>query len=409
MHLLPLTDERYPPLLRTIHDPPVLLYVRGELPPAEALAVVGSRRASEAGGRFTLGVCAELASRGITIVSGLARGIDTAAHLGALEGGGPTIGVLGCGIDRIYPPENARLFHRLLERGAILSEYPPGTPPLPGHFPGRNRIISGLSRGVLVVEAAAGSGSLITVEFALEQGREVFAVPGPVNSPVSSGVHQLLKEGAHLVTGAADILTVLWPQAPRRQDRKEEEDFAASLDGNARRLYQHLGNEPVHIDHLVRKSGLTPMEVSVILLHLELQGGLRTPSRHALCSPQAELNVSTGDLLRDRVLAIVTLIAQLVMEEREPLSEEDLVGTLLAVGFVAEEIDAAFSWMERLALQSAEQSAANLSLPTNRVFSAEETRALSSDARGFLLRLRAMGVLDDEAHEEVVERALAVG
>lgn len=272
--IIPFGDVAYPALLRTIPDPPALLYVRGELPRADALAVVGSRGASEAGRRITFDICTELAARDVIIVSGLARGIDSAAHMGALEGGGITLGVLGCGIDRIYPPENARLFHQMLEHGAILSEYPPGTPPLAGHFPGRNRIISGISRGVLVVEAAEKSGSLISAEFALEQGREVFAVPGSVTSPISSGVNQLLKDGAHLVTGAADILSVLWPQSPRRLVRQQEESFAASLSGNDRQLYKQLTDEPQHIDHLARKSGLTPMEVSAILLHLELQGGV---------------------------------------------------------------------------------------------------------------------------------------
>ena len=274
--ILVIGDAHYPQLLRAIPDPPVLLYVRGELPAADALAVVGSRHASEAGRRLTADICAELAARDIVIVSGLARGIDSAAHDGALAGGGITVGVLGCGIDRVYPPENARLFQRLLERGAILSEYPPGVPPLAGHFPGRNRIISGISRGVLVVEAAVGSGSLISADFALEQGREVFAVPGPVASPISCGVNQLLKDGAHLVTGVDDILTVLWPQVPRRQVRQEEENFAAALAGNDLQLYKLLADEPLHIDHLARKSGLTPMEVSAILLHLELQGGVET-------------------------------------------------------------------------------------------------------------------------------------
>ncbi len=263
----------YPKLLRTIHDPPALLYVRGNLPAGEALAVVGARRASPAGRRLTAEICAELAGGGITIVSGLARGIDTAAHQGALDGEGDTVAVLGCGIDRIYPPENSRLFHQIEERGAVISEYPPGTAPLAGHFPGRNRIISGLCRGTLIVEAAAGSGSLITVDFALEQGREVFAVPGPVHAATGQGVNQLLKDGAHLVTEARDITEVLWPQAPSRKARQKQESMAASLSGNALVVYRELGNEPLHVDDLVRKSGLTPMEVSAILLNLELTGG----------------------------------------------------------------------------------------------------------------------------------------
>jgi DNA processing protein len=274
--LVVLTDSAYPPLLRAIHDPPAILYVMGTLPGPEALAVVGSRRASEVGRRLATAICTEIAARGIAIVSGLARGIDTAAHHGALAGGGATVGVLGCGIDQVYPPENAKLFVRMLERGAIVSEYPPGTPPLAGHFPGRNRIISGLCRGVLVVEAAEGSGSLITAEFALEQGREVFAIPGSVASPVSCGVNQLLKDGAHLVTGPDDILQSLWPQVPSPQTRTRTEAIAAGLSGNTLDLFRLLGDEPRNIDELVRSSGLTPMDVSAILLHLELQGAVET-------------------------------------------------------------------------------------------------------------------------------------
>jgi len=273
--IIPLWDtERYPALLREIHDPPALLYVRGTLPKGEALAVVGARQATTTGRRLTSETCRELAAREIAIVSGLARGIDTAAHQGALEGGGCTVGVLGCGIDRIYPPENARLVHRILEQGAVLTEYPPGTPPLAGHFPGRNRIISGLSRGVLIVEAAEGSGSLITADFALEQGREVFAVPGTVFAPTSQGVNRLLKDGARLVTEARDILEVLWPQSPPPAVRRREQSLAENLSGDALKVYRQLGAEPLHIDELARTSGLTPMEVSAILLHLELQGGV---------------------------------------------------------------------------------------------------------------------------------------
>ncbi len=275
VQILTLWDtDRYPPLLRTLYDPPAILYLRGTLVAQPALAVVGARRASTAGRRLTRDLCQEIASRGVTIVSGLARGIDTAAHEGALAGGGQTIAVLGCGIDRIYPPENKSLSQRILEQGAILSEYPPGTPPLPGHFPGRNRIISGLSQGVLIVEAAEGSGSLITADFALEQGREVFAVPGPVYAETSGGVNRLLKDGAHLVTDETDILEVLWPGIPTKQQQKMENSLQSELAGDALALYRCLSIEPLHIDELARKSGLTPMEVSAILLHLELQGGV---------------------------------------------------------------------------------------------------------------------------------------
>jgi len=285
VRLLTLWDDAYPELLRVLHDPPAILYLRGDLTDEPVLAVVGARRASEAGRRLTGELCRELASRGITIVSGLARGIDTAAHEGALQGQGRTIGVLGCGIDRIYPPENSRLFQRIIEQGAILSEYPPGTPPLAGHFPGRNRIISGLAQGVLIVEAAEGSGSLITAEFALEQGREVFAVPGSVYAETSGGVNQLLKDGAHLVTDVEDILSVLWPGVPSRRQQEAEDALLTELAPEARKVYQLLTVNPLHIDELARKSGLTPMELSAILLHLELQGGVEQLSgmRYVRC------------------------------------------------------------------------------------------------------------------------------
>ncbi len=268
-------EDLYPPLLRAIHDPPALIYLRGELPPGDALAVVGARRASTAGRRITEDLCRELAARGIAVVSGLARGIDSAAHLGAMDGGGFTLGVLGCGIDGIYPPENRDLFSRMAAQGGILSEYPPGTPPLAGHFPGRNRIISGLARGVLVVEAAEGSGSLITVDFALEQGREVFAVPGAVHSPTSGGVNRLIKDGAHLVTDVGDILQVLWPHQRGRTPGGKAAPETDGFDQNTRKVFGELSGSPLHIDELAGKSGLTPMEVSTILLNLELIGGVQ--------------------------------------------------------------------------------------------------------------------------------------
>jgi len=263
--IVSLWDDGYPEALKTIHDPPALLYVRGTCSPAPALAIVGSRRCSPAGMATTRRFAREIAGSGMTIISGLARGVDSQAHEGALDVGGATIAVLGCGIDCIYPPENRSLFRRISEQGGIVSEYPPGTPPLPGHFPGRNRIISGLSRGVLVVEAARGSGSLITAEFALEQGREIFAVPGAIAAPNSDGVNNLLKQGAHLVTEAQDILSHLRPTTGTIGIRN-----ALSLLENLSE--QEKNDEPVQIDDLARKSGLTPMELSAILLQLELRG-----------------------------------------------------------------------------------------------------------------------------------------
>lgn len=268
-------DNDYPALLRQIHDPPALFYLRGQLPKLDCFAIVGSRRATPGGLQLTHELATTLASHDICIVSGLARGVDSAAHRGALEVQGATLAVLGCGIDRIYPPENTRLFQEILEANAIISEYPPGTPPLAGHFPGRNRIISGLSHGVLIVEAAEGSGSLITGDFALEQGRELFAIPGAVQNPNSKGPNRLLKEGAQLVTESADILQLLWPQRLSRQTRQQIDQFSERLAGPALAIFQQLDHEPRHIDEIVRKSGLTPMDVSAILLDLELQGGVQ--------------------------------------------------------------------------------------------------------------------------------------
>jgi DNA processing protein len=287
--LLTILDADYPPLLRAIPDPPVLLFGRGRRPGGEALAIVGSRRPSETGRRAATTFAGEIAARGITIVSGLARGVDTAAHRGALDAGGTTIAVLGCGIDRVYPPENDKLFARIAAEGTLLSEYLPGSEPLPGHFPGRNRIISGLSRGTLIVEAALDSGSLITAELALEQGREVLAVPGSIDRPTSAGPNRLIKDGASPVTESADILAALWPQTPRRE-MAATDPFAATLEEPARAVWLALGGEPRHIDELAGELGLTAGELSATLLHLELQGGVeQLPGARYLrsCCPTA--------------------------------------------------------------------------------------------------------------------------
>ena len=264
-------ESAYPELLKQIHDPPALLYVRGELPLEPCLAVVGARHATDAGKAWTERLCHDLAEAGIGIVSGLARGIDGAAHHGALRCGGRSWAVLGSGIDRIYPQEHAALANDLERQGGVLSEYPPGTPPLPGHFPGRNRIISGVSRGTPVVEATEKSGSLITAEFALEQGREVFAVPGPVYHPNGAGPNRLLKEGAQPVTGPEDILACFGALPRPRSSKKGAPDFTA----NQRRVWECLGLEPLGNDEIATMSGLTAQELSDILLHLELSGEVR--------------------------------------------------------------------------------------------------------------------------------------
>ena len=280
VRLVSLWDADFPSLLANIPDPPALLYVRGQWPPPPGLAVVGSRRAGAESLHMVRALCRELATSGVCIISGLARGIDTAAHWGALDAGGLTVAVLGCGIDRSYPSENAKLFAQIAEQGTLISEYPPGTPPLAGHFPARNRIVSGLSRGVLVAEAAPGSGSLITAEFALEQGREVFALPGAPYANQCSGSNALLKDGAHLVTEARDILELLWSELPQKSPVMAETP-QPPLSREALDILGHMGVNALHIDEIVRKSGLTPMEVSAILLHLELQGGVRQlPGMH---------------------------------------------------------------------------------------------------------------------------------
>jgi len=273
VRIIPCDADDYPSLLRTIHDPPALLYLSGRPLPTEALAIVGARKASPAGLQLTAEISRDVARRGIGIISGLARGIDSAAHRAALDVGGHTVAVLGCGIDQIYPPENALLLEQVAIDGSLISEYPPGTAPLPGHFPGRNRIISGLCRGVLVVEATEKSGSLITADFALEQGREVFAIPGAVAAANSGGVNSLLKQGAGLVTDANDVLDALWPERaiPVANTQPQPE---ISLTDQEVSIIRHLGLEPLHIDDLARKSGLTPMELSVILLQLEVRGGV---------------------------------------------------------------------------------------------------------------------------------------
>ncbi len=275
------SDHDYPALLRNIYDPPALLYQRGQPVPEECFAIVGSRKASAPGMVYTKEIASDLARHDICIVSGLARGIDSAAHHGALAVKGRTVAVLGCGVDIPYPAENRQLFSTILRNNTIISEYPPGTPPQPGYFPGRNRIISGISRGVLVVEASEKSGSLITGDFAIEQGKDLFAIPGALNNPNSKGTNRLLKEGAQLVTETTDILQMLWPSRSSSEQRKIEEDFTMTLGEPARSVFETLGLNPLHSDEIARKCGLTPMELSVILLDLELQGRVQAlPGHH---------------------------------------------------------------------------------------------------------------------------------
>jgi DNA processing protein len=273
--ILTLKDEAYPKRLKDIYDPPALLYIRGQLRRDDelAIAIVGSRKTSPYGRWFTERIGRDLAGHGVTIISGLARGIDSVAHMGAIEGGGRTIAVLGCGIDVIYPSENRDLFHRIVGHGAVLSEFPIGSRPEGGHFPRRNRIISGLSIGVVIVQASSQSGSLITAKYALEQGREVFAVPGNVGADGSRGTNQLIKEGAKLVESSEDILEEILPQWRREAERAEKaETPGRDLMGGERILYDLLGETPLHIDAIIRESQLDPGSVSSLLLNLELKG-----------------------------------------------------------------------------------------------------------------------------------------
>ncbi len=278
-----LDGEQYPARLRTIPDPPAVLHCEGRIEPQDrqAVAIVGSRQATPYGLRITETLARELSGAGFTIVSGFARGIDAAAHRAALEAGGRTIAVLGCGLDMTYPPEHASLREEIAASGAVLTELAPGTKPLAHHFPRRNRIISGLSLGVIVVEAAEDSGSLITARLALEQGREVFAVPGPLDAPLSRGPHGLIKQGAKLVETVDDIIEELLPQMERpKRDLNSSGKMSAipelpALSSEERTVLTLMSREPLHLDDLTEQSGLTVAGVAGILLALELKGVAR--------------------------------------------------------------------------------------------------------------------------------------
>ncbi|HLH76222.1 MAG TPA: DNA-processing protein DprA [Candidatus Binataceae bacterium] len=285
--LITWADPDYPPNLAQLPDPPPVLYVRGSMPVGErdCVAVVGARAASEAGRHMARRLGLELAAKGIAVVSGLARGIDSEAHLGALEAHGRTIAVLGCGVDRIYPLEHSKLAQEMIAGGgALLSEFPLGSPPLAENFPVRNRIIAGLSLGVVVVEAAEHSGSLISAHLALEQNRQVFAVPGSPLSGKARGSNRLLKEGARLVECVEDVIEELAPQlsgaagraVPSTSSTKAQvgqQARRAELSASLRSVVDHLpAGERVHIDAIVESCGLNAQTVLSLLLELELTG-----------------------------------------------------------------------------------------------------------------------------------------
>ncbi|HEX9067293.1 MAG TPA: DNA-processing protein DprA [Ktedonobacterales bacterium] len=273
---LRLVDPGYPKLLREIAHPPAILYVRGTISSEDdwAIAIVGTRKVTAYGRHVTQEIAAELAGARVTVLSGLARGVDTVAHTSALDADGRTLAVLGCGPDLVYPPDNARLAARIIEAGAIVTEFAPGTQPEPGNFPARNRLISGLSLGVLVTEAPDDSGALITCRFAGEQGRDVFAVPGNVINRTSLGCNRLIQDGAKLVISAADILSELNLHLVPQQRELLEALPASSAEDALLRALDAAGG-PLHVDELIRETGLPAGEVSATLAMLELMGRLR--------------------------------------------------------------------------------------------------------------------------------------
>ena len=267
-------DELYPVRLKEIDQPPPVLYVRGELTreDAWAIAIVGTRRVSAYGRQVTEELASFLAANGVTVVSGLARGVDAIAHLSTLKAGGRTIAVLGCGVDRIYPPEHAQLAGRMIASGAIVSDYAPGTPPDASNFPPRNRIISGLSMAVVVVEAGETSGALITAQFAADQGREVFAVPGNILAPQSKGTNRLIAQGARPMLSVRDLLDVL-----NLTKVTEQRTVRNVLPGDEieTKLMSILTHEPMHMDEIRSQTGLPIERVSATLVMLELKGLVR--------------------------------------------------------------------------------------------------------------------------------------
>jgi len=277
--LLACDDPLYPPLLKNIHDPPLVLYVMGNpaLLDCRGIGIVGSRAATHYGRNISEHMANKLADQGFTIVSGMALGIDTAAHMGALAAAGRTIAVLGCGLDVVYPPGNHKLYKDIAASGAVVSEYPLGTQPDNFRFPARNRIISGLSLGVVVVEAANRSGSLITAHHALEQGREVFAVPGRIDSAKSAGSHTLLQQGAKLVHSIKDIVEEFsyggnLHSLDNTCHDKGEQQPAEQMNQDETVLFGCLDVYPRTIDEIVRESGFSPQKTSELLLRLELKG-----------------------------------------------------------------------------------------------------------------------------------------
>jgi DNA processing protein len=302
-HLLHLGHPEYPSQLLEIADPPPALFVLGrlELLSAPQLAIVGSRNPTASGRQTAYEFARHLGTCGLVIASGLALGIDAAGHQGALDSGAGTVAVAGTGLDRVYPARNRELAHRIAEQGALVSEHPLGTPPRAEHFPRRNRIISGLSLGTLVVEAGLRSGSLHTAQQALEQGREVFAIPGSIHNPLARGCHALLRQGAKLVEEANDIIEELGPlngslRPSIRPPRSEAADAGKDeLDGEYRALLDSIGFEPTPLELVMQRCGLTPEAISSMLLLLELKGYVSSAPGGCYCRVPPSLDASEAN------------------------------------------------------------------------------------------------------------------
>jgi len=280
IQIIPFTNTDYPARLRMIADPPPFLYVKGALRDQDdkAVAIVGSRSSSDYGRRVARDLSRGLAALGFTVISGMARGIDGVAHESALNAGGRTIAVLGSGVERAYPPEHESLYRRISENGAVISELPIGTRPMAFNFPARNRLISGVALGVVVVEATEKSGSLITAATAVEQGREVFAVPGEAGASRSRGSHRLIRQGAKLVESVEDIIEEIAPQLlshSRGAAQPAKPQLPQSAGEAARKVFALLQENSLQVDQVIERSGLAPAQVLEVLLDLELQGFLR--------------------------------------------------------------------------------------------------------------------------------------
>lgn len=274
IQFISILNPSYPRLLKEIYDPPIGIYVKGHLPEddIQKISIVGARRCSQYGANVAYQLSKDLGKVNISVISGMARGIDSMAHKGVLDGGGKTIAVLGCGVDICYPSENRNLMERIIENGCVLSEFPPGYPPSPQNFPVRNRIISGLSSMTIVIEAAKRSGTLITADQALENGRDVFVVPGNVTSALSAGTNDLIKQGCPIITNYEDVLFELGITYTENETEKYKQQMTQSLDSQEKEVFDCLKQEPVCAEDIARKLKWSIQDVQYILSILELSG-----------------------------------------------------------------------------------------------------------------------------------------